>query len=332
MRSAFRAKTKLPALAAAALLLLLLLSPKAAAEAAETYQGDFDYSGEVDPETGYPQGWTSASADGRTAVSETMAYDSVKGLFVYALEDGTEFFCSAADGMILTDRVLLQYGGAAVLTVYKNGEAQELTGYGEITEPGSYVITQGTETGVRVCGFTLIPKETNLIHNYTAPDGFFIREATLDGAETEFSRYYVDLEREGRYRIDYRCPAAQRDYTLEMVIDRTPPELLLKGAVGRDGRVRSAVEISGLEAGDTLYVTRDGEPESHAVTDGVCTLKETGAYSVTASDPAGNTVTYEFTIMLYLNTNGVLFILLLVAIVASVFIYAWWKRKSLKVR
>ena len=53
---------------------------------------------------------------------------------------------------------------------------------------------------------------------------------------------------------------------------------------------------------------------------------------MTASDPAGNTVSYDFTIMLYLNTNSILFILLLAAIVASVFVYAWWKRKSLKVR
>ena len=311
MRSAFRAKGKLPALIAAALLLWTCLALPAAAAEGDAFQGNFDYSGTIDPETGYPRGETVVSYDGRTAVSAAMAFDSVRGMFVYPLEDGTELFCSAADGMILTDRVTIQYSGSQVLTVYRNGEVLDLAGAWELGEPGSYVITQGTQSGTRVCGFTLVPKETNLIHNYSVPEGFLIRGATLDGNETEFSRYYVDLE---------------------VRIDRAPPELLLKGSVRRDGKVHSAVEISGLSEGDSISVEHDGTPQKLQINNGALTLTDTGAYSVTVSDAAGNTVSYDFTIMLYLNANSILFILLLVGIVASVFIYAWWKRKSLKVR
>ena len=332
MRSAFRAKGKLPALIAAALLLWTCLALPAAAAEGDAFQGNFDYSGTIDPETGYPRGETVVSYDGRTVVSAAMAYDSVRGMFVYPLEDGTELFCSAADGMILTDRVTIQYSGSQVLTVYRNGEVLDLAGAWELSEPGSYVITQGTQSGTRVCGFTLVPKETNLIHNYSVPEGFLIRGATLDGNETEFSRYYVDMEREGSYRIDYRCPAADRDYALEVRIDRTPPELLLKGSVRRDGKVHSAVEISGLSEGDSISVEHDGTPQKLQINNGALTLTDTGAYSVTVSDAAGNTVSYDFTIMLYLNTNSILFLLLVAAIVCSVFVYAWWKRKSLKVR
>ena len=95
--------------------------------------------------------------------------------------------------------------------------------------------------------------------------------------------------------------------------------------------MHSAVQVLGLEPGDALYVTRDGTAMRMTSVDDVV-LTETGAYTVTAADAAGNAVSYDFTIMLYLNTNAVVFILLFVAVVASVFIYAIWKRKSLKVR
>jgi hypothetical protein len=261
-----------------------------------------------------------------------MRFDSARECFVYSLSDGTELLCSAADGMLLTESVKLSYGGSSALTVYRNGEAVTLDGTGEIRDPGVYAVAVGADTAARVCSFTILGATTNQIRSYTVPVGFLLRGAERDGEEIEYSRYSVDMELEGEYLIRYRCPLIDRDYTLRVVIDRTPPELLLSGSVGRDGRVHSAVEISGLEPGDSVAVTHDGEPMVLKLDEGKGRLTDTGAYSVTAADAAGNTVTYEFTIMLYLNANAVVFLLLLIAVLVSVFVYAFWKRRSLKVR
>jgi len=318
----------------AALLLLALLPalPALAEGETEGEADEFSYSGVLDPETGGPPGDSAFAQDGRTEIGPGMGYDSGRELFVYPLADGTELFCSAADGMAVTGRVTLDYGGPSALTVFRNGEAVDLAGSGELRDPGVYTVAAGDDAAARVLSFTLLGASTNQLRSYTVPEGFLLRGADRDGEEIEYSRYTVELEQEGKYLIRSRCPAIDRDYTLTVTIDRTPPSLLLSGSVGRDGRVHSAVEISGLEAGDSLFVIHDGEPMGLTLDEGRCTLTDTGLYSVTAADAAGNTVTYEFTIMLYLNANAVVFILLLIAVVASVFIYAIWKRRSLKVR
>ena len=332
MRKRFLDRRTLGTLAALLLLLLLIALPAMAEGEEEGEEDEFSYVGELDPETGEIPGRASSFSDGgRTEISPGMGYDAVREQFVFALTDGTELFCSAADGMIVTGRVILNYSGPFALTVYRNGATVDMTGSGELRDPGVYVVAVGSETASRICSFTLLGSSTNMIHSYTVPEGFLLRGAERDGQEIEYSRYTVEMEQEGKYVVRYRCPLIDMDYTLSVTIDRTPPNLILSGTLGRDGGVHSAVEVLGLEPGDTLYVTRDGEGMRVNAADDVV-LTETGAYTVTAADAAGNTVSYDFTIMLYLNTNAVVFILLFAAVVASIFIYAFWKRKTLKVR
>ena len=332
MREILRSKRKIGGVLLACLLAALLCVPALAADDEGDYPGDFDYRGELDPETGYAQGTDFDTAEKRVSISAGMQYDRETGLFVFAAGNGAELSCSAADGMTVTDKVTLQSSGSLSPTVYRNGKIVDLSSPDALSAPGDYVVYAGSEAGSRLCGFTIIPKTTNHVHNDTVPEGFLIRGATLDAEDTSYSRYYVDLEAEGHYRVSYRCPAAARDYVLDVVIDRTPPEILLSGSVGRDGRVHSAVTISGLREGDSISVTHDGSPEPFTVKDGSGTLTDTGAYSVVVWDGAGNSVSFDFTIMLYLNMNSIIFILMAIAIVASVFIYAAWKRRSLKVR
>ena len=315
----------------ALILILAAAVPACAVDEEYEYRGDFNYSGVIDSETGYAASGSS-SVNGRSRVSDGVLYDSTSGVFVFTQSDGSEVYCSAADGMIVNGTVKITASGAQILTVYKDGELFDTEGSEYIEEPGSYVVNLGPEAGTRVCGFTLVNEQTNLVHSYSVPEGFVIRSATLDDNDVEYSRYFVDMEREGFYRIETRCSSADRDYSLEVEIDRTPPQVVFSGSVGRDGRVHSAVEISGLAEDDTLYVERDGNPVNVRVTGGKTELKETGSYTVTVSDPAGNSESYDFTIMLYLDSNSILFILLLIAVIASVFIYAFWKRKTLKVR
>ena len=330
MRRRLLHRKPLCCLAALALLLWLSALP-AFAEGETDRENDYTYSGELDPETGSAPGGSSAAEDAQAEISPGMGYDSAREMFAYALSDGTELLCSAADGMLVTEPVTLSYDGASALTVYRNGETVD-SSETVLRTPGVYAVAVGSDTAARVCSFTILGAATNQIRSYSVPEGFLLRGAERNGEEIDYSRYTVEMEQEGQYVIQYRCPLIDRDYTLRVTIDRTPPNLLLSGSVGADGRVHSAVEVSGLEAGDTLYITHDGEPVALTLEEGKGKLTDTGVYSVTAADAAGNAVTYEFTIMLYLNTNAIVFILLLFAVVVSIFVYAFWKRRTLKVR
>ena len=316
----------------AALVFLAAAAFPVFADDEDAYKGDFDYDGVIDSESGYGGGNT-AMVDGRIPVTSSMLYDRSHALFVFPLQDTEEVLCSAADGMIVTESVTLRISGAAELHVYRNGELYETDGSDEISQTGEYVVHAGAEeSGVRICAFTIVGPATNVVHSYKMPDGFVVRDATLDGSLTDYSRYYVDMEKEGSYIIDYSCTATGMDYTLGTRVDRTPPKLVLTGSVGSDGRVHSAVDFSGLEPEDTFYVELDGKPLSVQVDSGAGRLRNSGVYHVVATDKAGNSETREFTIMAYLDSNGLMCILLVVAALASVAGYAVYKRKALRIR
>ena len=234
--------------------------------------------------------------------------------------------------MLLTDAVTLSTVGSPQLSVYRNGEAVDLSAGSTLKEPGEYTVYLGSSTGTRICGFTILPPVTNLIHGYSVPEGFAVREVLHNGEQQGYERYYADMEAEGEYEVNCRCLQADRIYTLRVTIDRTPPELELSGNVGEDGRVRGPVTVSNIEEDTILMLERDGRAERLTSSDGSATIRDTGSYRLVASDAAGNSSTYQFTILLYLDSSAFLFVFLTLAIIASVFLYALRKRRKFKVR
>ena len=295
------------------------------------FAGEIGYSGVVDAETGYAPG-TVRTEETRVALSETMYYDREARLFVFPLSGAAELRAGAADGMIVSEPAELSAGEGADVTVYRNGEVfKPENGVADL--PGEYVVNfkdGGTER--RVMGFAVVGECTNAITAYSMPVGFLVSGATLDGEEAPYDRYHVDMTAEGAYHIEYRCPSAGLEKTLDVTVDRTAPELLLDGRIDGGGRVRSAVTFQALEDGVTIGVTRDGAPQRVSLSGGAGRLTDTGSYVMTVTDPAGNTTTYEFTIVMYLDTNAAIFLVLAVLALAGVLGYVFWKRKNLRVR
>ena len=321
------------ALCAALLSVGVLAAPEEGAlETDGRFAGVIGHSGVVDAETGYAEG-ASRDAGTRVSLADGIEYDRVLGRFVFPLDGGAELRASVTDGMIVNAPATLAADGDAQLALYRNGEPCELPETGEITDAGDYVLNcAGAEGEYRVLSFTVVGDRTGSILSYPMPDGFYVREATLNEEEIPYDRYSVDLSEEGSYHIVCRCPDADLETTLDVVIDRTPPNLLLEGRVGADNRVRSAVTFSGMEAGDSIYIERNGEPYRVSVSGGSGVLKETGAYTLIAADEAGNTATYQFTILLYLDTNALGFIALALLALSGVAGYIIWKRRHLRVR
>ena len=318
---------KLLALALCALLGCVCLSAGLFAAAA-----DLDYTGVIDPESGEPAAEGSEGSD-RSALSGSMYYDWHTYDYVYPVSDSLgQVHSSAADGMVLTVPVSVWAENRVSIVVYADGA--EYTGdLSRISAPGKYQVSAQVEgQNRRLFSFTLVGSSTNAIHTFLAPDGFYITEALRDGESIYLDRFSVGMEEEGDYEITYECPATDYKYTLKTRIDRTAPGLLFQGTVDRRGRIRSQLDFSGLEEGDSIYLTRSGEQVIPVLNgDGTGTIFDPGIYRMLVTDPAGNTVEYSFIILQYLNTQSWLLLLIVGATLAALIVYLVLQRRRLRI-
>ena len=319
-------KHRIISLALALLALLMLTLPALAA--------DTGYTGVIDPETGEPYDEETPESYGdRTALTRRMYYDWSAHDYVYPVTDALgEVHVSAADGMVLTTPVYIQPTAEASVVVYYNGS--EYTGsLSSCSGAGEYVVSAlvGGQPK-RLMSFTLLGKTSNLLHDFVAPDSFYILEAMRDGESIYEDRYSLNMEAEGVYYIEYECSATNLVYKLETTVDRTPPGLVFQGKLDSQGRVRSKLEFRGLEPDDRIYLERSGEavvPELNS--DGTGTVYDPGNYRMIVMDAAGNSVQYDFIILQYFDLQSWMFFLLVALVVCAVAAYIILQRKRLKI-
>lgn len=287
------------------------------------------YNGEIDSYTGEPVSEAASSA-ALVQISETTYYDREAHSFVYpTLSGAAQVYANVADGMIVTSPVSITADAGAEITVTRNGAAMEDTELTAISAPGSYIVSaKAVDTGRFLFGFTIVGDHANLPEGYTMPEGFYILDATLDGEETYFERNYIAMEDDGTYDIEYVCPETTLHYKLSTTIDRMPPHFTLDGKRDKNGRFRSAVQIGGLQEGDSVALTRDAN-EIRFPADG--RLTEAGMYQLQVFDAAGNSTTEQFTILVYFDLNSLLFFALVCISLAGVAVYTLYSRKKLKV-
>lgn len=294
---------------------------------------DVSYTGELDPATNQPiQTTLDGGSTERIALSDTMYFDFKTYDYVYPIADALgEVHSGAADGMVLTAQTYINVSRDAPVAVYLNGGAY--TGdLGAVNTAGEYVVS-ATVNGQtrRLFSFTLVGETTNALHRFETPEGFYIETAERDGADVYETRYRLDMEPEGAYRIEYRCVDTQQAYTLETTIDRTAPELAFDGTFDARGRVRSALRFTGLGANEGVSAFRNGEQVSVDVSDGGGTIYEPGTYTLYAFDAAGNATEYSFIILRYFNSLSIVFFLAVVTLISAVAIYLYIQRRRLKI-
>ena len=294
---------------------------------------DTDYTGVLDPETNQPAATGGGESTSRIILTSTMYYDTNTRDYVFPVDGSlTEIHANVADGMVRTDAVSVSKGGDTSVVVYCNGvEVTDDTT--NLREIGDYLVSsaRGGST-TRIITFSIVGPTTNSLHTFKVPDGFYILTATRDGRDVYESRYQLNMEEEGLYKIEYECGATDRIYTLQTTIDRTPPELRFSGKIDSKKRVHSALSFSGLESTDTIVLLRDAvQVNVHTDSDGTGTITDSGNYVMRVYDAAGNMREYSFQIMVYLNAGAWLFVILVIAVFAAVIIYVLLKRKNLKI-
>lgn len=293
--------------------------------------GDMDYTGVLDPFTGAPVDSVNESlgtgGDGVVSVANGILFSTDKRRFLYPVP-GAGTLCVESDvmtGMLVTGTVNLVIPEGVNCQLYRNGKACE-NANGVISERGSYVLNyQEGEKVVSLMEFTIVNRLTCKPDRYEMPLGFVVEEVYLNGTEIATGSGEVDLTQEGTYQINYACHLTDSRYSLELVVDRTPPVLALEAV--HDSVANGPVDLSDLEPGARCEIELNGSRISY--TD---TLTKSGNYLVTVTDEAGNSSAYAFTIQVYLNTSAWVFLLLFVGAAAALIIYLMKSRKNLRVR
>ncbi len=288
------------------------------------------YSGTVDTVTGEATGGEAAASATRIRITNSMYYDRDLRNFIYPTGVSTyEVRATVADGMIVTEPVEIIADEGAEVTLTRNGTVLTDTDLSHIADVGKYSVSvRVIDTTVTLFSFTIVGAATNLPGGYTMPEGFYIVGATVNEEEADYDRNFIGMEQEGAYDVEYVCPDTAIHYHLMTVIDRTPPQVTLDGKLDKNGRFHSAVQVGGLQPGDSVAMTRDGTAIAFP-SDGV--LSEAGMYQMRFYDAAGNAVAAQFTILVYLDLNSLLFFALVCVSLAGVLGYILVKRKHLKV-
>lgn len=213
-------------------------------------QAQRDTLGELDPFTGELiqteeelQTDTVQAVSGKVWITNNMYYDTEKKLYGYYAGD-EDVYATVADGMIVRGKVSIQIPDHLTAVLYLDGYSAAFTG-GELETPGSYTleITDNGQTK-QLFSYTIVNGITNQVLNYNMPDGFRIINATRDGEEISWTRNFVDMATEGRYRISYECSKMAVSYTLDLTVDTTPPTLVIEG-LDENGKARGPVAITG---------------------------------------------------------------------------------------
>ena len=288
------------------------------------------YSGAIDPATGAPATAEAADTSSQVQINGSTYYDREAHAFVYPTGNGIrEVRSSVADGMVVNEPVSITAGDDVEVTLTRNGTVMENADLSYISAAGNYSVAVKDIDATRILfGFTIVGSATNLPGGYRLPESFYILDATRDGEDANFDRDYISMDEEGYYEVEYVCPNTSVHYTLAVTIDRTPPQITLEGKRDKNGRFHSAVQIGGIEQGSTVGLTRDGENYKYP-SDG--RLTEAGMYLLQVYDPAGNSTTEQFTILVYMDMNSLLFFVLLVLVNVAVVGYIVFKRKKLKI-
>jgi hypothetical protein len=288
------------------------------------------YSGTVDSVTGEAIEGAGTSSATRIRITNNMYYDREARSFIYPTGVSTyEVRATVADGMVVTDPVEITADEGVELTLTRNSTVLEESDLSHIADVGRYSVSvRVIDSSVTLFSFTIVGASTNLPGGYTMPDGFYIIDATVNEEPADFDRNFIGMEQEGLYDVEYVCPDTAIHYHLMTNIDRTPPQVTLDGKLDKNGRFHSAVQVGGLQAGDSVVMTRDGTAVDFPA-DG--RLTEAGVYQMQFYDAAGNAVAAQFTILVYLDLNSLLFFALVCVSLAGVLAYILVKRKKLKV-
>lgn len=298
----------------------------------ETEDPTIGYSGEIDPKTGKPvtddrEIDTEITAT-RIEVISGVYYDRDTSMYYYTV-GSSEVGISIPAGSVTVDssKVSLDVPSGMNARLFRDGDEDSTQDLKDIRKRGAYrVFFDSTgEEGITELDFTIVGEITGALTEFAAPNGFNITKATLNGQDVAHTTGRVEMTEDGKYDVEYVCVRTGIRHRLQVELDHVPPTLKLEAV--KDGEAVGPVDLSDLEPGVNLVITLNNKK-----IDTTKELTRSGKYKLVLTDPAGNITVYEFSVHVYFNASGVMFLLIFAAVLLLAGAYMYWSRKRLRIR
>jgi hypothetical protein len=265
-----------------------------------------------------------------------LPYETVIGVdeFIYS---------NVPSGLITNDPVYLMYPTENV-SITRNGLPFAHIPGTPIETNGVYVVSVTLEMQLRldVLHFRIVTTPVNDISEFTAPDGFVIEEAIVDGVAKQIldPRVFPVFD-DGEYHLTFA--RGDTRYAVTVRINRTPPQLTFMRLtetgnmeeifISPDGDAffEGPVLFTPLNQGDDLFTIQTVFNRSAYVPNNN-TLTEPGRYRLTVTDTAGNSTTYTFRILYIMDVPTVWIIIIASILIVTLVVYLIHNRMSIRVR
>ena len=289
----------------------------------------------LDPETGEPiaEGLDTENVmedTDQVILTASMIYERSSDSFLISSGGVSpeDIRTNVPNGIMTRDSVWIQVPEGTTPVLYRDGIDVTEEGLDSISTPGTYVLdlTGSLSRSVQPFKFTIIGESINTPEIYRVPDGFCVDYVLLDGEDAYTSSIMAEFPTDGIYDIRYSCLVADKSFNLQFVKDTEAPVAILDG-LKEDNTARNPVIVSFEESAVIYYLTKDGE-----VQELLNPIKDSGYYTLSVWDKAGNVNEYAFQIKFYFNSNTILFVLLFGGSVVGLGAYLFLSGKKLRVR
>lgn len=306
---------------------LILFNSAKVMVSAET---SIDYNGVVSDYNGVNLNAQEEQSQSEVKLGEDIYYNREQDRYIYIVPGTADRVSSSVmDGMVVQEPVSVEAGAEVKLILRCNGQKMDVDDMSAISDIGDYIVQVKNERGSveNLFSFKIIGESVNSLFEYRLPKNFAITSVLYQDEEIGSETNNVSFSDEGTYKVEYCCTRTMKRYTLNILVDRTPPVLALEGV--ENGRISGPVSLADLEPGAFISGTLNGEEIDLT---GKQKLTVSGRYVINVSDTAGNSNTYKVTILIYMNTNSYVFLGIILAVIVTVVLYIYISRKKLKVR
>ncbi len=284
---------------------------------------------EVDARTGLPkQDAVEGETDEYYPLSPGISgFDKLSRRYVNHV-GSRSFTTNVPNGAILSkgSEVSIEIPAGLTGILYLDGDIVTEPQLTQLRDPGSYTLSvqsaQNLESGS--FNFIIFDDLVNNVSEYTLPEGFRFNSIQLND-EMLFPDYsnYCEFIEDGRYNISWGCEAIGQSFTLTFFRDTETPELTITGLTKEppQGEAHGPVTLSWKDEGAYLLV-RSEDGKEHRIATSPAEIAESGEYTVTICDVAGNSESYDFTIHVYLNISAYASIVLVAASIVCLIMYS----------
>lgn len=222
-------------------------------------------------------------------------YRSEDKLFYYTFSDGSTLSVGAPkNGIANTDVMIIPpEGGRAMVSYGENSiEVDETV---NANEKGSYHIEATSAGGeTTTWDFRLLPKASNELTEITPPEGYRIQSVVYEDEPYEVTDpERFELPKDGLYTVSF-TPVYEGypDWFTAIIIDHTAPEVTFEG-LDEQGKATGKEVTFHVNEEDAVIQLLRGKKEVKVSGN---TISKGGRYTLTATDAAGNSSSYQFTI------------------------------------